>query len=71
MARAKLLLASIIAAGFLISGPGALAHCDSADGPVAKAVERALERGNVNPVLAYVPATSEAELRAVFERAEK
>ena len=43
----------------------------SLDGPVAKAVHRALETGNVNPVLAYVPAAAEHEIRTVFEKSRK
>jgi hypothetical protein len=35
---------------------------------VAKAVQKALENGNVNPVLAYAPATAETEIRAGFEK---
>jgi hypothetical protein len=31
----------------------AQAHCDSLDGPVAKAVYKALDDSNVNTVLAY------------------
>lgn len=71
MTRMKLLMASLAAVGLLSGAPSALAHCDSADGPVAQAVARALESGNVNPVLAYAPATSEAELRAAFERSRQ
>ncbi|HEX6802846.1 MAG TPA: DUF6448 family protein [Terriglobales bacterium] len=32
----------------------AFAHCDGMDGPVVKAVPKALESGNVNPVLIWV-----------------
>jgi hypothetical protein len=38
---------------------------------VAKAVQKALENGNVNPVLAYAPATAEVEIRAAFEMSRK
>jgi hypothetical protein len=47
------------------------AHCDSLDGPVAKAAQKALENGNVNPVFAYAPAKDEAEIRATFEKSRK
>jgi hypothetical protein len=67
----KILIAVVIAAGLLSGAQSAQAHCDSLDGPVAKAVEKALETGNVNPVLAYAPATAEAEIRAAFEKSRK
>lgn len=55
----------------LLGGPSARAHCDSLDGPVAKAVQKALETANVYPVLAYAPATAEAEIHAAFEKSRK
>jgi hypothetical protein len=71
MTKIKMLMASILAAGMLLGVPNAQAHCDSIDGPVAKAVQKALETGNVNPVLAYAPVAAEAEIRAAFEQARK
>jgi hypothetical protein len=65
------IIAAAIGMGLLFSGQAAQAHCDSLDGPVAKAVEKALENGNVNPVLAYAPATAEAEIVAAFDRSRK
>ena len=46
-------------------------HCDTRDGPVAKAVKRALDIGNPNPVLIWVPDSAEKEMREVFEMALK
>ena len=43
-------------------------HCDTRDGPVVKAAKKALETGNLNYVLIWVPEESEKELRDVFER---
>ena len=43
-------------------------HCDTRDGPVVKAAEKALETGNLNYVLIWVPRESEKELRGVFEK---
>lgn len=71
MIKVKMLIAAVIAAGLLSGAEGAQAHCDSLDGPVAKAVEKALETGNVNPVLAYAPLAAEAEIRAAFEKSRK
>lgn len=44
-------------------------HCDTLDGPVVKAARLALERGNVNLILPYVPRAADAELRRAFDRA--
>ena len=43
-------------------------HCDTMDGPVVKAAQLALERGNVNLILPYAPKKAEAELRHAFDR---
>lgn len=43
-------------------------HCDTRDGPVVKAAMKALETGNLNYVLIWIPEESENELRGVFEK---
>jgi len=58
----------LFAALFLGASP-ARAHCDSLDGPVVKAAQRALETGNVNLVLIWVQKDDEPEVREAFERA--
>ena len=45
----------------------AAAHCDTMDGPVVKAAQAALAKGDVNLVLAWVQKKDEAEIRAAFE----
>jgi hypothetical protein len=52
----------------MLGTQAAQAHCDSLDGPVAKAAQKSLEDGNVNQVLAYAPAAAEAEIRAAFDK---
>jgi hypothetical protein len=47
----------------------ALAHCDTLDGPLVKTARTALETGRLNPVLAWVRAGDEAEVKAAFARA--
>ncbi|PVU82601.1 hypothetical protein DDP54_05845 [Cellulomonas sp. WB94] len=47
------------------------AHCDTAEGPAVKDGRRALETGNINHALKWIPADGEAELRDVFEKALK
>lgn len=63
--------AAVLGMGLLFATEAAHAHCDSLDGPVAKAVNKALESDNVNPVLAYALATAEAEIVAAFDRSRK
>lgn len=52
-----------------LTSPSASAHCDALDGPVVKAAQQALERGKVGPVLAWVQAKDEPEIKAAFEKA--
>ena len=47
----------------------ASAHCDAMDGPVITEAQRALATGDVTPLLKWVPATDEGEVRAVFDKA--
>lgn len=52
----------------VISVPGAVsAHCDGMDGPVIIMAQKALETGNVTPVLIWVPKKDEAEVRKAFQ----
>ncbi len=44
------------------------AHCDGLDGPVVKAAQKALDSGNLNPVLIWVKKTDEAEIKNVFQK---
>lgn len=71
MTNIKMLIAAVLAVGMLFGAQSAQAHCDSLDGPVAKAVQKALDNGNLNPVLAYAPAPAEAEIRTAFEKSRK
>jgi hypothetical protein len=43
-------------------------HCDTRDGPVVKAAIRALETGNVNLILIWVPKEAEKELTEAFDK---
>lgn len=44
------------------------AHCDTMDGPVVKAAQAALEKGDVTPVLKWVKPPQEAQVRAAFQK---
>ena len=71
MTKIKLLAASILAAGLLFGPQSAQAHCDSIDGPVAKAALAALDTGNVNLALPYAPAKAESEIKVAFAQSVK
>jgi uncharacterized protein DUF6448 len=61
----------VAAAAFVVSMlfPGsAAAHCDTMDGPVVKAAQRALATRNVTRVLIWVEPAAEAEVRDAFSR---
>ena len=45
------------------------AHCDSLDGPVLIEASAALANGDVTPLLKWVPADNEEEIRTVFKQA--
>jgi len=71
MSITRALIGSVIAFSVVFGVGSARAHCDGEDGPVAVAVQKALETGNVNLVLPYAPASAEAELKATFADARK
>src|SRR5512145_53713 len=43
-------------------------HCDTRDGPVVKAAMKALETGNLNYALIWIPKESEKELKGIFAK---
>ena len=43
-------------------------HCDTLNGPVVLAAKKALESGNINYVLIWLPAEAEGEIKRVFEK---
>lgn len=59
-----LLIAGLFAAFPMRSG----AHCDTMDGPVVADAKRALETGDVVPVLKWVKEDREPEIRAAFAK---
>ena len=72
MTKIKTLMASAAVVALLFSATGsAQAHCDSVDGPVAKAAQKALDTGNVNLALPFAPAKAEAELQKAFAQSLK
>jgi len=63
------ILVIVLLLGSLLLPGRADAHCDTMDGPVAKAGLLALETRKLDPVLRWVSAQQEPELRHVFETA--
>jgi hypothetical protein len=60
--------AIVIGILLLFSQNPASAHCDTLDGPVVNTARAALEAGDVTPVLKWVKAEQEAEIREAFNR---
>jgi hypothetical protein len=59
----------IISATFvLFATNSAFGHCDTLDGPVVQAARLALESGDLKPVLIWVQAEHEPEIRNAFEQ---
>ena len=59
-----------ISGALLLRGTGtADAHCDTLKGPVVTDAKAALEKGDVTPVLKWVKAEREGEIRAAFKKA--
>ena len=62
---------ALVAAAFLalaLPSPVLLAHCDTMDGPVVAAAQKALRTGDVTPVLQWVRPADEKEIRDLFEK---
>ncbi len=57
----------LLIAAFLIP-PAVFAHCDTLDGPVVMAAQKALEKGDVTPVLQWVKKENEEEIRTLFKK---
>ncbi len=65
----KALFASFVAVGIsALSSSPASARCDGVDGPVVKAAQEALAKGDVNPVLIWIQKNDEAEIRRAFNQ---
>lgn len=69
----RIIAISALFMALLVIAPGlsnvALAHCDTMDGPVVTAAQRALEVQDANLVLIWVQPQDEAELVAAFQQA--
>lgn len=59
---------SVIIFSIVLTFNESLAHCDSIEGPVVKASQKAFETGNINYVLVWVRAEDEAEIISLFNK---
>lgn len=65
----KWLLLTAIATVGLVATFSAYAHCDTTGGPVIPEARAALEKGDVTPILKWIRADNEAEIKAAFTKA--
>jgi hypothetical protein len=61
----------VILAFLVITFSDSSAHCDSIEGPVVKASQKALETGNINYILVWVKAEDENEIKTMFDKVNK
>jgi hypothetical protein len=66
--KTAFLVPAALAAALLFPAPAARAHCDSVDGPVVVDAKAALAKGDVGPVLKWISAAQETEVRDSFQR---
>jgi hypothetical protein len=65
-----LLMAAVAVVGFGVWAAGtAWAHCDTTGGPIIPEARTALEKGDVTPILKWIKADNEAEIKAAFAKA--
>jgi len=70
MKKVKIATSGLAALFFLLLclPASSFAHCDGLDGPVITAARKALESGNVNPILIWVQKRDEQAIREAFQK---
>jgi autotransporter adhesin len=63
-----LVIAIVFGAIWFVLPQGVFAHCDTLDGPVVITAKKALEKGDVTPVLKWVKKDYEQEIRVAFQK---
>ena len=63
-----ILSAAVVVLTLLVIPQTALAHCDTLDGPVVETARIALDKGDVTPLLKWVRADDEQEIKAAFQK---
>ncbi len=66
--KTRTIFNSFILAGVLLAAPAVFAHCDTLSGPVVSDAREAIERKEVTPVLKWIRAADEPEIREAFAR---
>lgn len=66
---AGLAIGALVVGAALVTPTSASAHCDGRDGPVVKAAELALQKGDASLVLPWVRKQDEAEINRAFRHA--
>ena len=68
--RLARIMVAFLGIGFLCTAmsKNTFAHCDTLDGPVVQAARNALEKGDVTPLLKWVQADDEREIRVAFQK---
>lgn len=64
----SLAVLAVACVSLLLASDNAFAHCDTMDGPVVKAAQRALAKRNVNLILIWVQKKDEAEIKQRFRQ---
>lgn len=67
-ARISIGAVGLLAALLLVLPPLAWGHCDTLEGPVVVDAKAALAKGDITPVLKWIPAAGEAEIRDAFAK---
>ena len=57
-----------LAVTMIFAAPSGFAHCDWIKGPVVVSAQKALESGDVTPVMRWIAPADETEIRRAFER---
>jgi len=63
-----ILSAAVVVLVLLVIPQNALAHCDTLDGPVVETARDALDKGDVTPLLKWVRADDEQDIKAAFQK---
>jgi hypothetical protein len=63
-----ILSTALVVLTLLVIPQTALAHCDTLDGPVVDTARVALDKGDVTPLLKWVRADEEQDIKAAFQK---
>ncbi len=61
-------MVALAASLFAFAASPAFGHCDSESGPIIPLIRQSLDNGNITPLLKWLPAENEAEIKDLFSR---